>query len=65
VNALGEPFESAGGAFDGPVLMYDDMGSWSEAPEGALVRLEDAIACAEQFLQSGAPDTGRVLFTST
>ena len=63
MNALGDPFQSVGGAFNGPALIYDYMGSWSEAPDEALVRLEDAIACAEQFLQTGAPDTSCVLFT--
>jgi hypothetical protein len=63
INSLGEPFQSVGEDEDGPVLVYDYMGSWSEAPADALVPLADAVACAQAFLTTGSPDTERVLFT--
>jgi hypothetical protein len=45
------------------VLVYDYFGSWSEAPDGQLVSLPDAIDCATQFLRDGVPDTAYVIFS--
>ena len=65
INSLGEPSMSVGHSEDGPALVYDYMGSWSEAPADALVTLEDAIACAQRFLTTGSPGTERVIFIPT
>jgi Immunity protein Imm1 len=65
IDSLGEPFMSVGRDEDGQVLIYDYMGSWSEAPADALVPLADAVACAQAFFATGSPDTARVLFAPT
>ncbi|SRR6266851_4099390 len=61
VNSLGESFHSTGSS-DGEPLVFDYFGSWSEAPASFLVRLDDAMRCAETFVSTGTADTDQVLF---
>lgn len=61
VNSLGESFHSTGGLGAGP-LVFDYFGSWSEAPAGCLVSVEEALACATAFALAGTAGTARVLF---
>jgi len=61
INSLGEPFHSVGG-MPGPALVFDYMGSWSEAPGEVLIPYAEAVACAERFLREGVAATDSVLF---
>lgn len=63
INSLGESFHSVGNdQREGAPLVFDYFGSWSEAPQQYLVRLEDAVQCAKTFFLTGTADTDRVLF---
>ena len=62
-NELEESFVSVGDHEDGPALVYDYMGSWSEAQATTLVSLQNALSCAQTFLATGAPDLDRVIFS--
>jgi Immunity protein Imm1 len=64
-NSLDESFHSIGNLGDeGPDLIFDYFGSWSEVPQQYLVSLDDAVQCARTFYQTGTADTERVLFES-
>jgi hypothetical protein len=57
-NSLGESFHSVGsGGCDGVPLVFDYFGSWSEAPQQYLVRLEDAVQCAKTYSKTGTANT--------
>jgi hypothetical protein len=62
INGLHEPFQSVGSDQDGPTLVFDYFGSWSEAPACDLVPLADALDSVRAFLASGIPDTPAVQF---
>jgi hypothetical protein len=63
-DAEGRSFDSVGTLGpEGPMLVFDYMASWSEAPPDTLVPLSDAIAPARQFVLTGNPQTDRVQFT--
>ena len=55
---------SSRGSGEGPSLVYDYFGSWSEASSDALVPLADAVQSVRQFLHSGVPGTETVTFSS-
>ena len=60
-DSLGETFHSVGGN-DGEPMVFDYFGSWSEASASCLVRLDDAIRCAGNYVLTGAVGTNEVLF---
>lgn len=62
-NSLGESFQSVGLDEDGPNLVVDYFGSWSEALPSDLVPLADGLDSVQAFLHTGAPDTPTVLFS--
>jgi hypothetical protein len=62
INSLGESFTSVG-SWEGPTLVYDYFGSWTEAPGASLVTHADAVRCLARFLVVGSPATQQVLFT--
>lgn len=61
VNPLGESFHSVGGV-QGPMLVFDYFGSWSEVPAEFTIAACDALECARRFILNGAPDSDSVLF---
>lgn len=62
-DAGGRSFDNVGTlAPEGPILVFDYMGSWSEAPPDTLVPLPQAIASARQFVLTGQPQTDGVQF---
>lgn len=61
-NSLGESSRSVGDGQHGGPLVFDYFGSWSEAPERSLIRLEDAVKSVRTFYKTGAADTNCVLF---
>jgi hypothetical protein len=61
-NSIGESFASVGSG-EGPPMVYDYFGSWSEARCDALVSLVDAIESVRTFVRSGVPDTEAVIFS--
>jgi hypothetical protein len=65
-DAAGRSFDSVGSLPPGgAILVFDYMGSWSEAPSDALVSLPDAISSARQFVLTGNPQTDRVQLTAS
>jgi hypothetical protein len=65
-DAEGRSFDSVGTlAPGGPILVFDYLGSWSEAPPETLIPLSDAIASAHQFVLTGNPRTETVQFTES
>jgi len=61
IDSLGESYTSDGDG-DHEDLVFDYMGSWSEAPGTSLVSLEAGLESVMSFLDSGSPVTPRVLF---
>jgi hypothetical protein len=61
LNSLEDSFHSVG-VDDTDVLVYDYMGSWSEASGEWTVQMADAVECLRRFIEIGSPDAGRVLF---
>ena len=62
-STLGGSLHSVGNDQDnGEPLVFDYLGSWSEAPRQHLVSLEDAVLCAQRFALTGTADTDPVLF---
>jgi hypothetical protein len=61
VDSLGDSFHSIGGPPGSP-LVYDYMGSWTEAPSEWTVPLLDAQAVLHAFLRDGAPSNEPVVF---
>jgi hypothetical protein len=61
INSLGESFHGVGDG-DGPDLVFDYFGSWSEASAESLVPLEDARESLVSYASTGIADTARVLF---
>ena len=62
MDPLGESHSSVGGTFTDN-LVFDYMGSYSEAPSEALVPFRDAIAVVGAFMETGQPATNAVLFS--
>jgi hypothetical protein len=61
IDGVGDSFHSVGGS-NGEPLVYDYMGSWSEAPGGWAVPLAHARTALRAFFERGAPSTEDVLF---
>lgn len=65
-DAEGRSFDNVGTlAPEGPILVFDYMGSWSEAPPDTLIPLPDGVASARQFVLTGNAQTDRVQFTES
>lgn len=63
ISSLGDSCHSVGNDQNtGESLVFDYLGSWSEAPRQYLVSLEDAVLCTQRFFHTGTADTDRVLF---
>jgi hypothetical protein len=60
-DSLSASFHSVGGD-QGPSMVYDYFGSWSEAFAEWTVTTAVALESARHFVQHGAPDTESVLF---
>ena len=61
VDGVGNSFHSVGGS-PGEPLVYDYMGSWSEAPGEWTVPLAEARAALHAFFETGIPSSVHVLF---
>lgn len=62
VDSLGDSYHTIGGGFD-DVLVFDYLGSWSEAPGEYLVPYMDACEAVGAFLSAGSPVTQSVMFS--
>lgn len=61
-DALGDSHHSVGGGFDED-LVFNYMGSWSDAPGEYLVPYADAVDAVRGFLETGSPVTPMVIFS--
>jgi hypothetical protein len=61
-DSFGQSFHSCGDLRDGPLLVFDYHGSWTEAPAETQVRWTNALDCAERFVRFGTPDSEAILF---
>lgn len=53
IDADGTSYSSAGAAPDGPLLVFDYRGSWSEAGSEKAVALDVAVAALTEFVERG------------
>jgi hypothetical protein len=60
-DSLGASFHSVGGD-QGPSLVYDYFGSWSETPAEWTVATAVALESARHFMQLSTPDSESVLY---